>query len=98
MHAKHHAKKVQRATEAIRLSAGDQILDVGCSIAALNIVQAHPLSRSVYNAVIVYLLIELHSGAVSYHLTPPRHPVERSNVLDQETKNYQHEHIERFHR
>ena len=64
MHAKHHTKKVQRATEAFRLSVGDQVLDVGCSIAALNVVKAHPLSRSLYNAVIVYLIIELHSGAV----------------------------------
>lgn len=63
MHAKHHSKKVQRVTEAARLSIGDQALDVGCSIVALNIVKAHPLSRSVYNAVIVYLIIELHSGA-----------------------------------
>lgn len=62
MHAKHHSKKVQRATEAMRLTAGDQVLDVGCSISALNLVKAHPLSRSVYNAVIVYLIIELHSG------------------------------------
>ena len=64
MHAKHHAKKVQRVTEAFRLSVGDQVLDVGCSIAALNLVRAHPLSRTVYNAVIVYLIIELHSGAL----------------------------------
>lgn len=63
MHAKHHTKKVQRVTEAFRLSIGDQLLDVGCSIAALNVVGAHPLSRSVYNAMIVYLVIELHSGA-----------------------------------
>ena len=35
MHAKHHSKRVQRATEALRLSLGDEILDVACSIAAL---------------------------------------------------------------
>ena len=75
IHAKHHTKKVQRVTEAFRLSVADQVLDVGCSIAALNIVKAHPLSRSVYNIVIVYLIIELHSGvhfidSASHHLHP----------------------------
>lgn len=67
MHAKHHARRVQRASEALRLSVGDQFLDVGCSIAALNLVGAHPLSRSIYNVVIVWLVIELHAGAA-----PPR--------------------------
>ena len=65
IHAKHHAKTVQRATEAARLSIADQALDVGCSIAALNVAKAHPLSRSVYNVVIVFLLLELHSGMVT---------------------------------
>ena len=67
IHAKHHTKKVQRATEAARLSIADQALDVGCSIAALNVVKAHPLSRSIYNVIIVYLLLELHSGASTRH-------------------------------
>jgi hypothetical protein len=40
------------------------MLDVGCSIAALNVVKAHPLSRTIYNIVIVWLVIELHSGAL----------------------------------
>ena len=35
---------------------------VGISIVSLKIVQAHPLSRAVYNVVIIYLLVELHSG------------------------------------
>lgn len=39
-----------------------QALDVACSIAALNLCCAHPMSRCVYNVVIVYLLTELHSG------------------------------------
>jgi hypothetical protein len=64
MHAKHHARKTQRASEALRLSMGDEMLDVGCSIAALNVVKAHPLSRTIYNIVIVWLVIELHSGAL----------------------------------
>jgi hypothetical protein len=37
-------------------------IDVVCSIAALRAIRAHPLSRSLYNVVIVFLLAELHSG------------------------------------
>jgi Fatty acid hydroxylase superfamily len=62
VHAKHHTKAVVRASDALRLSAVEQAIDVGCSIAAVNLVGAHPLSRSVYNLVIVWLIVELHSG------------------------------------
>lgn len=65
IHAKHHERKVQRATEALRLSIVEEVIDVACSIAAVNITGAHALSRTVYNIVIVWLLIELHSGAAS---------------------------------
>lgn len=63
VHAKHHTKKVQRMTEALRLSVLEEIVNTGCSVAAVNIVGAHPLSRTLYNIVIVYLIIELHCGA-----------------------------------
>ncbi|KAK9823392.1 hypothetical protein WJX72_002452 [[Myrmecia] bisecta] len=62
IHAKHHTKPVQRACEAVRLSAAEEILDVGCSVAALNLLKCHPMARLVYNIVIVYLITELHSG------------------------------------
>jgi sterol desaturase/sphingolipid hydroxylase (fatty acid hydroxylase superfamily) len=70
VHAKHHTKMVQRATEAIRLTAFEQATDVACSIAALNLVRAHPLSRTVYNIVIVWLIIELHSGVTPLVASP----------------------------
>ena len=71
IHAKHHANKVQRATEALRLTVVEEIVDVASSIAAVNLCGAHPLSRTVYNVVIVWLIIELHSGVqqmISYLL------------------------------
>lgn len=37
-------------------------MDVGCSIAAVNLLGAHPMARALYNMVIVYLLVELHCG------------------------------------
>lgn len=62
IHAKHHTKAVMRACEAVRVSAIEQALDVTCSILALRVVGGHPLSRMVYNIVIVYLITELHCG------------------------------------
>lgn len=53
---------VTRAFDTLRLSYTEQLLDVGCSIAALNLIGGHPLSRALFNIVIVYLLVELHSG------------------------------------
>lgn len=73
LHAKHHSKKVQRATEAMRLSVAEEVVDVSCSIAAVNLVQAHPLSRTIYNVVIVWLIIELHSGVRSLPLQTTQH-------------------------
>mmetsp|Transcript_7918 Transcript_7918/g.23862 ORF Transcript_7918/g.23862 Transcript_7918/m.23862 type:complete len:290 (+) Transcript_7918:1403-2272(+) len=61
-HAKHHREAAVRAVETICLTPWEEALDVGCSILALNVLRAHPMSRAVYNAVIVYLLTELHSG------------------------------------
>eukprot|EP00210_Caulerpa_lentillifera_P004587 g4377.t1 len=61
-HAKHHTKKVTRACEALRLSPVEEFIDVGCSIMSINILHCHPLSRALYNLVIVYLITELHSG------------------------------------
>lgn len=61
-HAKHHYSRIVRARDVVRLSVLEEALDVGCSIAALNTVGAHPLSRAVFNVVIIYLLCELHCG------------------------------------
>ncbi|KAJ9459750.1 hypothetical protein DIPPA_11441 [Diplonema papillatum] len=61
-HAKHHEKPHVRARDVLRLTAAEEVVDVAASIAALNLIGAHPLSRALYNVVIVYLLCELHSS------------------------------------
>ena len=45
-----------------RLCALMQVLDVMCSVAAVNLMRAHPMSRALYNIVVTYLISELHSG------------------------------------
>jgi sterol desaturase/sphingolipid hydroxylase (fatty acid hydroxylase superfamily) len=61
-HAKHHITDEVRACDIVRLSLAEEVYDVGCSIVALNLLSAHPISRSIYNVIIVFLLTELHSG------------------------------------
>ena len=61
-HAKHHITDEVRACDIVRLSLIEEVYDVGCSIVALNLLSAHPISRSIYNIIIVFLLTELHSG------------------------------------
>lgn len=62
IHAKHHDQTVVRARDTIRLHPLDEAIDVGCSIAAVNLMRLHPLARSLYNAVIILALCDLHSG------------------------------------
>ncbi|CAN0305138.1 unnamed protein product [Ectocarpus sp. 12 AP-2014] len=62
VHATHHKCHVQRAPEAVRHTFIDGSMDVACSIFALNAVGCHPLSRAVYNVVIIGLITELHAG------------------------------------
>ena len=62
VHKKHHTFEVTRARDTARLSGLEEITDFSCSIAALNLIGAHPLSRSLYNITIIYLLHELHSN------------------------------------
>ena len=62
LHAKHHTRTLQRAIETVRLSLIEQALDVSCSIAAVNLTRAHPLSRAIYVPLIVLALCDLHSG------------------------------------
>lgn len=61
-HAKHHTMKAVHACEALHLTLVEEVVDVGCSIAAINLLRCHPLSRAFYNFIIVYLITELHSG------------------------------------
>eukprot|EP01024_Parvocaulis_polyphysoides_P006569 TRINITY_DN11787_c0_g1_i1.p1 TRINITY_DN11787_c0_g1~~TRINITY_DN11787_c0_g1_i1.p1 ORF type:complete len:301 (-),score=0.16 TRINITY_DN11787_c0_g1_i1:205-1059(-) len=61
-HAKHHVNLLQRSIETVRLAIPEIVLNVTCSIIAVNVTGAHPLSRAIYNAYLVYYLTELHSG------------------------------------
>ena len=62
LHGRHHSNSEVRAVDTIKLTAIEEFIDVGCSIAALRLLHAHPLSRSLYNFVITGLLTELHCG------------------------------------
>eukprot|EP00527_Entomoneis_sp_CCMP2396_P004807 CAMPEP_0198138288 /NCGR_PEP_ID=MMETSP1443-20131203/1702_1 /TAXON_ID=186043 /ORGANISM="Entomoneis sp., Strain CCMP2396" /LENGTH=434 /DNA_ID=CAMNT_0043799999 /DNA_START=96 /DNA_END=1400 /DNA_ORIENTATION=+ len=62
VHAKHHISKEVRACDIVRLSIGEEVLEVGFSIIALNVLGVHPVARSIYNMVITFLLTELHCG------------------------------------
>jgi sterol desaturase/sphingolipid hydroxylase (fatty acid hydroxylase superfamily) len=62
VHKKHHINTECRAAEIVRLSFVEEVLEVGMSIAALNYLRAHPISRSIYNIIITFLLTELHCG------------------------------------
>lgn len=62
VHAKHHKSTEVRAADQVRLSFGEEIVDVGISILALNYLKVHPIARSIYNVIITFLLTELHSG------------------------------------
>ena len=62
VHAKHHKISEARAAEIVRLSIPEEVLEVGFSIVALNLLGVHPLARSIYNIIITFLLTELHCG------------------------------------
>jgi len=62
IHTKHHKVQEVRAGEIVRLSVAEEVLEVGFSIVALNLLGVHPLARSIYNCIITFLLTELHCG------------------------------------
>jgi len=49
-------------TQSVRHTFIDGSVDVGCSVFALNVLRCHPLSRAVYDVVIIGLITELHAG------------------------------------
>lgn len=51
-----------RAPDSIRLTFLEEVCDVLCSVAAVNVTRMHPLSRALYNVVITGLITDLHSG------------------------------------
>uniref|UniRef100_A0A7S3DQ26 Fatty acid hydroxylase domain-containing protein n=1 Tax=Entomoneis paludosa TaxID=265537 RepID=A0A7S3DQ26_9STRA len=62
VHSKHHITKEVRACEIVRLSISEEVLEVGFSIIALNLLSVHPMARTIYNMIITFLLTELHCG------------------------------------
>lgn len=62
IHAKHHTATEVRSCDIVRLGVTEEVLEVGFSIVALNFLSVHPVARTIYNAVITFLLTELHSG------------------------------------
>lgn len=62
VHAKHHKTAEVRACEIVRLGVAEEVLEVLFSIIALNFLSVHPVARTIYNAVITFLLTELHCG------------------------------------
>ena len=61
-HKKHHTTPEVRAGDIVRLSVLEQVLEVGFSIVAIRTLKSHPISRSIYNCIITFLLTELHCG------------------------------------
>lgn len=53
VHSEHHTSPVVRATDTIRHTFLDGSWDVLCSVLALNLTRAHPLSRALYNIVVI---------------------------------------------
>lgn len=62
IHKEHHTSEDIRATDSIRHTFVDGTFDVMCSVAALNVLRAHPLSRAIYNIIAITLITEAHSG------------------------------------
>lgn len=55
-------RSLPRALQAVRHTFIDGTMDVVCSVFAINLLRLHPLSRAVYNVVIIGLITELHAG------------------------------------
>lgn len=52
----------QQQHQAVRHTFIDGTMDVACSVFALNVLGCHPLSRAVYDVVIIGMITELHAG------------------------------------
>jgi cholesterol 25-hydroxylase len=64
IHYKHHSNHIIHAKDSIRHTFLDGIFDVMCSVIALNITNSHPISRSLFNVIAIYLITEAHSGVL----------------------------------
>jgi sterol desaturase/sphingolipid hydroxylase (fatty acid hydroxylase superfamily) len=61
-HSKHHREPIIRSGDAIRHTFIDGTMNVMLSVIALKVSGAHPLSRTIYNALSIYMIAEAHSG------------------------------------
>ena len=68
VHGKHHSTAIIKAPDSIRHTFVDGTWDVLCSVLALNLLRAHPFSRSVYNCVAIALIVEAHCGYNMPHM------------------------------
>lgn len=50
VHAKHHKTQEVRAAEIVRLSIPEEVLEVGFSTVALNLLSVHPMARFITTA------------------------------------------------
>jgi len=62
VHRKHHSMPTVRAGDSVRHTFLDGVFDVVCAVAALMVLQANALSRLVFNAVAIFLIVENHCG------------------------------------
>ena len=73
LHGKHHASADVRASDTVRLTVVEEAVDVVCSIAALRLLGAHPLSRCIYNIVRCHVSLELAAlPSRKFEVTPDR--------------------------
>ena len=81
VHAKHHTMRGDiRAGDAIRHSFWDGTFDFACSVVALRISGAHPMSRTIYNVIAIYLITEVPSTYNDQHLLLLRHTLSTLNT------------------
>ena len=73
VHAKHHRRRTMRARETVALSVADEALDVACSIAALNVLNVHPLSRCAAPSAVQHLVKGETLVAECRQCRPSRH-------------------------
>lgn len=61
-HELHHKMHALRAVDALRHSLVDGTMQVVSAVCAVNVLQAHPFSRALFNVCVTYLIVEAHCG------------------------------------
>ena len=62
VHSVHHTSPVIRAADGVRHTFWDGTYGVLCSVLALKLTHAHPLSSAIFNIIASILICEIHSG------------------------------------